>query len=289
MILKQVLDKTTQFFKEKKIPTARLDAEILLSHTLGFKNRVEIYLKFDRPMSEADLAQCREVVRRRSQGEPVAYILGQRDFYENSFSVGPGVLIPRPETELIVEQALRWIADQNLQEPKILDIGAGTGCIGLSIVAKISQSKLTAIEKSPTAIEYAKLNAKKLDLDGKVDILLGDAQEILHSSGLSAEKFNIVVANPPYISPNDPQVEEFVKKFEPAEALFAEKEGLLLIEQWVGSLKNHLTRPAMVMFEMGKDQGAAVMGLFKQTQLFDEVVVQKDLAGLDRFVVGLVK
>ena len=150
MKLKEVLDKSIQFFKDKKFESARLDAELLISHALKLE-RMQLYLKFDSPLTEKEVSDCREVVRRRSQGEPVAYITEEKGFYGLTFKVGPGVLIPRPETELLVEQALEFIKQNKLEAPKILDLGAGTGCIGFSILKNIPQATLVCVVQSSEA------------------------------------------------------------------------------------------------------------------------------------------
>jgi release factor glutamine methyltransferase len=138
MKLKEVLDKTTAFFKDKKLDTPRLDAELLLSHGLKL-DRIQLYMKFDQPLSDEELATCRELVRRRSQGEPVAYIQGSKEFYGFSFEVNSHVLIPRPETEHIIDEALKWATDKD-RELKILDLGTGSGCVGLTLLKKFPQS-----------------------------------------------------------------------------------------------------------------------------------------------------
>ena len=150
MKLNEVLNKSIQFFKDKKIESARLDAELLISHGLKI-DRMSLYLKFDQPLTEIEISSCRELIRRRSLGEPVAYIVQEKGFYGLSFFVEHGVLVPRPETETIVDEVLAFVKKEKIENPKILDLGAGSGCIGLSILKNISTAKLVAVEKSESA------------------------------------------------------------------------------------------------------------------------------------------
>lgn len=282
MKLKEVLDKTVQFFKEKKIETPRLDAEILFSEALGFKSRVDIYLQYEKPLKEEELHRCREFVRRRASGEPVAYILGKKDFYGYSFVVGPGVLIPRPETELLVEKALQWLKEKNLDSPQILDLGCGSGCLGFSILKADPKAKLICIEKSSEAITIAKVNAEKLGLVSQVEIIEGESER----ASFPAESFDLILANPPYISTTDSQVNEEVRKFEPAMALFAENEGLQFLESWSSKAAPWLKSQSWMGFEMGYQQGPKMKAHFEDLKIFDSVSIIKDLAGLDRHIIG---
>ena len=144
MLLGEILQKTTQFFKDKKIDSARLDAELLIADALKLK-RIELYIKFEYPLTEGEIQICRDFVRRRAQLEPVAYILGKKDFYNESFIVKFGVLIPRPETEGLVEEVLRWQKERNLSEPAIVDLGSGSGCIGLSVLKELSGDRKSVV------------------------------------------------------------------------------------------------------------------------------------------------
>jgi len=200
MKIKDVFEKTVQFFKDKKIETARLDTELLMAFALKI-DRVQIYMKYEQPLSDAEVSICRELVRRRAAGEPIAYIIGEKGFYGENFSVGPGVLIPRPETELIVEQALEYIKKRGLENPTILDLGAGTGCIGFSILKNCEKAKLTSVEKSVQAFEYLKSNQERLGLTERSRLV---CDSVLKAE-FSEHEFDIVVANPPYIAKNDTQ------------------------------------------------------------------------------------
>ncbi len=278
MKLKEVFEKSVQFFKDKKIETARFDAEILLSHVLKL-DRLQIYLKYEQPLSEMEITLCREVVRRRSQGEPVAYITGEKGFYGEMFAVGQGVLIPRPETESIVEEALEYIKQNEISNPRVLDLGAGTGCIGFSILKQNEKATLVSIERSPAAFTYLQKNREALNLSGRSVVHCADVMTFETS-----EKFDIIVANPPYIDRQDAELQDSVKKFEPDEALFAPALGYQDIANWSKKFRTHLSKPGLMLFEIGYQQGVETKRLFSEEKFFSHVAIMKDLAGLDRVV-----
>jgi release factor glutamine methyltransferase len=285
MLLKEVLQKTTAFFTEKGFSSPRLDAELLLSHALNWE-RIKLYTHYDYPMSEKELSASRELVKRRATGEPIAYILGARDFYKAKFIVAPGVLIPRPETELLVEATVEWIRTNEIKFPHVVDLGTGSGCIGLSILYDLPDANLIAVDVSDAALAIAGQNADAQGLSERVKFRKAnasdlDAQEVEKSFG---SPIDVVVANPPYIAPDDNEVEANVKKFEPAEALFSTGDGLEHIRDWAKKAGELLRPGGFVMFEIGCDQGPAARDIFSNLQCFDRIEVIKDLSKLDRFV-----
>lgn len=283
MKLQDVLHKTTQFFKDKKFQSPRLDAELILAHGLGVE-RIQLYLKFDQPLSESELSICRELVRRRTSGEPVAYILGYRYFYGRRFNVSNKTLIPRPETEHLVEEALAWFKRNKIINPMIADLGCGTGCIGLSLLAEMPEAKLTALDISAEAIEVAKQNAVELGVDSRVNFIVQDAKLWLDEQG--PEAYDAILANPPYISESDPDVEEMVRKFEPNQALFAADEGLELLKSWSKKSVKVLKSPGLCLMEMGSKQAVEMIDSLETMTAFKVVRVIKDLSGHDRLILG---
>jgi len=278
MKLKEVFEKSVQFFKDKKFETARLDAELLISHALKFE-RIQLYVRYDQPLKEDEISACREVVRRRGQGEPVAYIIGEKGFFGEIYKVGAGVLIPRPETEIIVEEAIGFLKKSAVENARILDLGAGTGCIGFSILKNSVDTSLVSVEKSTEAFQYLEQNKLNLLLQDRAKTILSAVEDLLIAE---LGMFDVIVSNPPYIAENDPQVEENVRKFEPASALFAQDEGLRLIKSWFG-LAGRLLKPnGIILFEIGATQGEVVKAMAEQTKAFSEVQIIKDLSGLDR-------
>lgn len=290
MKLKEILDKTTAFFKDKKIETPRLDAELLLAHGLKL-DRIQLYLRFDQPMKEDELVVLRELVRRRASGEPVAYILGYRDFYKYRFEVNSSVLIPRPETEHIVEEVLSWVKT-NDGTIGILDLGAGSGCIGLSLLKELPNARLVSVDMSESALVVAKRNAQTLEVSDRVKFVHADAAQwetilSVYKEWTGFDKIDVLVSNPPYIAPQDPQVEENVRKFEPSTALFAEDNGLALLKSWSQLYGSQLNTPGLMLMEMGMSQGAAMREHFQNLKIFNEINVIKDLSGHDRVIRGV--
>jgi release factor glutamine methyltransferase len=282
MKLKEVLDRTVQFFKDKNIETPRLDTEILLTEALGYKNRVDLYLKFDQPLKDEELSRSREFVRRRSQGEPVAYIIGKKDFYGFTFHVNDSVLIPRPETELLVEEAINWAKKNQVENPKVLDMGCGSGCIGISFLKKVPGAQLIAVDKSAEALEVAKQNATLLEVDGRAEFILSDSMDLK----FDPSTFDIILANPPYIAEDDPDVQAEVKAYEPEIALFAQESGFQALKGWSSNAKGWLKAKSLMGFEMGATQGPQMKKTFEGLQVFSKVFILKDLAALDRHIIG---
>ncbi len=275
MLLGEILQKTTEFFKEKKIESARLDAELLIAGVLKLK-RIELYIKFEYPLTETEIVQCRDFVRRRAGAEPVAYILEKKDFYNETFKVKKGVLVPRPETEGIVEEVLKWAGGK---EVSVADFGSGSGCIGLSIL-KETKGNLLGVDVSPVAIEVARENALNLQVDSNSEFIFSRVQDF----DFSNRKFDVVVANPPYIAKDDSSVQPSVKIFEPHEALYAEDNGMREISEWAAVAARVLRPGGFVAFEIGSNQAEKAKKAFADTSQFALIKSAKDLAGLDRFI-----
>lgn len=291
MKIKEVLDRTIKFFQDKGFDSPRLDAELLLAHAFRIE-RIQLYLKFEQPVSEAELTVARELVKRRTQGEPVAYILGAKGFYGHMFKVGPGVLIPRPESEHVVEEALDWIKANPRDQYVIADLGCGTGCIGLSILKAEPLAQLVAVDISDVALNYAKENAELLGVTDRVHFLQTNADDVeAVVSFMKNNNFNeidVLVSNPPYIAENDPHVEKDVKAYEPKEALFAENSGLEKLQKWSKLYQPHLSNPGLMLMEMGFQQGPEMKEHFKSLR-FESVEVKKDLSGHDRVIRGEIR
>jgi release factor glutamine methyltransferase len=261
-----------------------LDAELLISRALGFE-RIDLYLKFDQPLSEPEIEKCREFVRRRVSGEPLAYIFGSKDFFEDRFVVNKDVLIPRPETELIVEAVLDWTKENSTADLHLLDLGTGTGCIGLSLLKKLPSAKGILIDQSPKAIEVAKINCQNMNVQARCEFISSDVM----TTDLGSLQFDIIVANPPYIGAGDLRLSDSVRKFEPHLALFSEDEGFACIKNWSSHVAKNLKSVSVMMFEFGEGQASRAAEHFLSFQIFHEVKIIKDLAGIDRHVLGMRK
>lgn len=280
MKLNEVLTKTIQFFKDKKIETARLDAELLVAHALQIP-RIQLYVRYDSPLNESEVNLCREYLKRRAQGEPVAYIVEEKGFFGLAFKVKPGVLIPRPETELIVEEVLNHIKLNPKEKIRILDLGAGTGCIGFSILKNCPEAELVSIEKSEIAMSVLKENCEQLELTSKVQMIHQDVDLVDFTQiGL----FDYIVSNPPYIDQSDVEIEVNVKKFEPSEALFAKDQGLQCLKSWSQKAIPALKKDGLMLLEMGYKQGPVMLTHLKEFSSINSVEILKDLSGLDRIV-----
>lgn len=284
LLIKDILQKTTQFFRDKGIESARLDTELLLAYALKWE-RMKLYLNYEYPLSDEELNACRELVKRRASGEPIAYILGRRDFFKNTFEVSPAVLIPRPETETLVEETLNWL-NQETENARVIDLGTGSGCIGLSLLAERPELQLIAVDISAVAIEVARRNADTLGVSERAHFFATDAVEF------SAEKTksifgalaDAVVSNPPYISNQDPRVQESVRKFEPSQALFSGDDGLDAIRSWAEKASELVRIDGLVIFEIGDFQGREASEIFETTGRYRDVSIVKDLTGRERFV-----
>lgn len=211
---------------------------------------------------------------RRLAGEPLAYVCGFKDFYKHRFLVGPGVLIPRPETEIVVEAALDFLPQG---ESRIADFGAGTGCIGISILLERPAARLVAVEKSPDALKYLRRNIKELGVGARTEVAPIAVEE------LPDKDFDLIVANPPYIAPTDPNVEENVRRFEPALALFSDGEGLGAIHRWLDEAARILKVNGRLIMEVGAGQSKILREYSVQGLKFDSV--KRDLAGHERVLI----
>lgn len=280
MKLSEVLSKTIQFFKDKNFDSARLDAELLIAHALKIP-RIQLYVKYDAPLTEAETTLCRDYVRRRIAGEPVAYITQEKGFYGLTFKVKSGVLIPRPETEQIVDEVLADVKKNPTDEIRILDLGAGTGCIGLTLIKNIPTAKLVSVEKSESAFQVLQSNAESLNVLDRCELI---HQDINTLNWQTLGKFNYIVSNPPYIAMNDPLVETNVRKFEPNEALFAEDNGYSLLKLWSKQAAPLLLPNGLMLFEMGHEQGPEMKKYFSDLAQFSQIEILKDLSGLDRII-----
>jgi release factor glutamine methyltransferase len=286
MTVGDLLNKSVELLRSRGIESAKLDAEILISRALGWE-RMNLYTKSNHTLSKDEAIKCLEWLERRQGGEPVAYILGEKGFYKHDFIVSPDVLIPRPETELVVEAALGWIAENYVDDIlRIVDLGAGSGCIGLSLIAEIENARLLAVDISLSALEILRANADRLGVQDRTMVWDGDAGNLdinIVTNALGG-KVHVVVANPPYISIHNRQIEKNVKEFEPQTALFSGVDGLEAIRAWSRTAAQILLPGGICVFEIGNTQALEAKEIFNSLPFFEEVNILKDLAGHDRVV-----
>ncbi|MEO5576240.1 MAG: peptide chain release factor N(5)-glutamine methyltransferase [Gaiellaceae bacterium] len=256
----------------KTSETGRLDAELLLAHSLG-RRRIELYTDFDRPLSSQELDAYRELVARRARREPVAYILGEWGFRRLTLAVDRRALIPRPETEIVVERALAHL--RGLDGPAVLDVGTGTGAIALAIADEHPGARVTGIDVSPDALELARENA------GRTGLAIGLLQHDLRN-GLPGGPYELVVSNPPYVEPSDVEtLMADVRDYEPHLALV----GTGATEAVARAAIDVLVPDGRLVLEVGDGQALATAALLAELG-YGDVITTPDLAGRDRVVEG---
>ena len=250
---------------------APLDARLLLQHCLGISH-VEFLTRSDEPLAAADSEAFMALVMRRERGEPLAYLTGEREFFSRSFKGTPDVLIPRPDTELLVLQALERL--KPLAWPRVADLGTGSGAIAVSIACEGPEAKVTAVDVSPAALAVARENAERL----------GARVEFRHSdwfAGLAGEQFELIVSNPPYVAAQDPHLSQNGLPFEPNGALTDGGDGLSCLRTIIEGAPAHLVPGGWLLLEHGYDQAEKVRELLAAGG-FKEVTSWRDLAGIER-------
>ena len=248
-----MLARGREFLAKKGVEEARLEAELLVAHALGL-DRLQLFLALDRPLQREEIVRGRELLARRAKHEPTAYLTGRREFYGREFHVGPGVLVPRPETELLVDLARARLA--HAVAPRIADVGTGSGCIAVTLALELPGSRVHAVELVPRALEYARANAERLGAG--VEFVLGDGPEALRASG----PFELLVSNPPYVDPAARAgLAPEVRDYEPAEALFAPAgEPDHWARRLIAACASSLVPGGALLIELGHDQGARLAG-----------------------------
>jgi release factor glutamine methyltransferase len=273
--LLKVLAWTREYLAEKGVENARLEAEWLLCATLAL-DRVGLYLNFDKPLSDTELALFRGKVARRARREPLQYILGTQEFMGLEFDVTPAVLIPRLDTEVLVEEALKLAAPSG----RILDIGVGSGCIAVALARSLPQAEVCGVEKSSESISLAARNAEKHGVT--VTLFEGSLFE-----PFAGQRFNLIVSNPPYIPTADLEyLQPEVREFEPRGALDGGVDGLDFYRLIIPAACDHLATGGWLLFEIGIGQAEQVLEMFKKTGSFGELFTTKDHAGIERVVGG---
>ncbi len=270
---------SADYLKGKGIERGRLDAEYLLAHVLGL-GRLEMYLQHERPLQPAELDAFRPLLKRRAAREPLQYILGRSAFRDLELAVGPDVLIPRPETEVLVQVVLDWARRRPRGGLTALDVGTGSGAIALSLLTEGPFEHVTATDSSRAALDVAGRNRDELGVGERLHLRLGSYYDAVRAG----ERFDVVVSNPPYVAERDRNVlAPEVVDWEPAEALFAGPEGLSVLERLVAGAPRVLEKGGLLALEVGHDQAAAVVGLAREAGL-EAVEAHRDLAGRERIV-----
>jgi release factor glutamine methyltransferase len=262
------------------VPDARREAASLLSFILG-KDRTFLISHAEDDVDESSLARLREFVERRASGEPLQYITGVQDFYGREFRVTPDVLIPRPETELLVEAALQLVGDAGAA-PFICDVGTGSGCIAITLLCELVYARAIMIDKSPAALEIAKLNAQNLSVADRARFVVSDCFDSLDSR---EHEFDLIVSNPPYVRAAAlAGLQREVRDHEPLLALSPGEDGLSIIRRLIEDAPAFIKPKGHMLMEIGFDQGEAVTSLIEGSAwLLREI--RPDLQGIPRIVV----
>jgi release factor glutamine methyltransferase len=273
---------SADYLRDKGIESGRLDAEHLLAHVAGV-DRLQLYLDFERPLSRTELDAFRPLLKRRAGREPLQYIIGKQSFRELELEVRPGVLIPRPETELLVELVLEWVAAQNRPAATALDVGTGTGAIALSLAFEGAFASVVATDVSSEALDVARKNRDAVELEEGVDLRLGSLFDPLEPE----ERFDVIVSNPPYVPEVDrPSLQPEVRDWEPGGALFAGSDGLDVLRQILQGARAYLKPGGLMALEVGFDQARYVADLLEAVGGFEQVRVVRDYSKKERFVLA---
>ena len=273
MTVLEVLQATTAFFKKHDIENPRLNAEHLLAHVLGRK-RIELYLDFERKLTETELGPLRELVKRRSEGEPLQHLLGTVEFCGQVFLCDKRAMVPRPETEELVE-----LLKSEIQDPKseILDVGTGSGVIALSLAAEFPEARILAVDVSDDALALAQENAIRLDLSDRVQFLKSRLLETI------AGPFDLIVANLPYISTQDRRTLSREVLRDPEIALFAGPRGDELVRELINRSPTRLRPGGMLALEIGLGQRDALLSALAEKNYHD-ICSKNDYNGVTRFL-----
>jgi release factor glutamine methyltransferase len=281
--IKKLLEWNTDYFTKNGIESARLEAEVLIAFSLDLR-RLDLYLKFDQPVSDEELQKLKALIKRRVAHEPMAYIVGKKEFWSRDFYVNKDVLVPRPDTEVLVQTVLDEF--ESLGSLKGLEVGLGSGCIAITLLSELVDLKMNAVEISPEAVAIAGKNATYHGVNKRLAV---KQEDFLKSALAQAEsaQYGFIVSNPPYVAATElDSLAPTVKDFEPIKlALLADDNGLAYYPVLASYAKQHLKEGGLLAVEVGDTQAKAVSEIFKDKGL-SNIQIKKDLAGHERVVCG---
>ena len=277
-----LLNTTADFLESKGIDAPRTSTEMLLAHTLNMK-RLDLYLNFDRPVAPFELSNFRNLIKRRAKKEPVQYIIGEIEFMSLPFKINKNALIPRPETEILVE----FIVEQYKEvggELYILDIGTGSGNIAVSLAKYLKNARIIATDIRNDIIEIAKENAKLNDVDNIIKLKI---ESIFNVNDNAYSSLDIIVSNPPYVSKEDyNKIQSEVKDFEPNDSVCDNSDGLTYYREIIPKAGKWLHKNGAIFLEIGYDQKEKVIDILN-SENFNEINAYKDYAKLDRIITAI--
>lgn len=276
--VQRLLRWTEEYLEKRGISSPRWEAEQLLAHLIG-GNRLDLYLDPHRPLLPQELTTFKELVKRRTQGEPLQYITGRQGFWKHEFLVKPGILIPRSDSEVLVQATLEGL--KKTECPLILDVGTGTGCLIISILADLPKARGVATDISPQALRLARENATRIKVQGRLSFVLGDLL-----TPFKEEAFHAIISNPPYVAEEEwDSLPKEVRDKEPPQALKGGKEGLFYLDRLIAHGWRHLLPGGVLIMEIGWQQADKVAALF-EGKPYTGVEFFSDLGGRDRMVFG---
>ncbi len=274
--VQRIIQWTTEHFQKKGLDNPRLEAEVLLAHLLEM-DRMGLYLNFDRPLKEEERTAYREMIQRRQAWEPSAYIVGTKEFWSLRFTVSPECLIPRPETEHLVEEAVR-IGKGLIPPLRILEIGQGCGAVAIALATELGEAQIVATDISPGACSLAQANAARHGVSGRIKFVIGDLFPV------GEEPFGLICSNPPYIPTAEVlQLAPEVRDYEPLTSLDGGEDGLLFFRRIAQGASAFLVAGGWLLLEMGQGQAPQVEALLKE-QGFAQIDLIPDHAGVKRVI-----
>lgn len=281
--IQKLLNWVTQFFGDKGVDSPRFSAEMLIAHVLGRK-RIELYTQFDAVVPAEKLSELRGLVKRAGEHEPIAYLIGSTEFYSLTIRVGPDCLIPRPETEMLVERAIDFLRKRN-GDQKVLDLCTGSGCVAAAIAKNHPTATIVATDISEKVLAVAADNLRLHGLESRVRLLAGDLFDPI-IAGLDAARFDLIVSNPPYVSAEEyAKLDRNVRDYEPKKALDGGADGLDIYRRIAARVTEFLADDGALLLEIGYSQADAVRKLLETAGL-KTIQIFKDHAKLDRVVMA---
>ena len=282
--IQKLLNWVTEHFTEKGIDSPRLSAELLLGYVLGME-RIELYTQFDKVIGKEQLDKLHDLVKRAGENEPIAYITGRCEFYSLELELSRDCLIPRPETELLVERAIEFLRQRNGQQ-LVCDLCTGSGCIAVTIVKNYPKAKIIATDISDAALKVAAKNVEKYKLTERIKLLCGDLFDPIVPQ-LDEAKSDLIVCNPPYVSTAEfERLDRNVKDYEPAESLVGGVDGLDVYKRIIEKANDFLTANGALMLEIGYRQGEAVRELLERSGYLGEITIERDFHNNDRIAIA---
>ena len=281
----KLLHWTTDYFKRNRVAESRASAEVLLAHLLS-EDRLFLYLNYDRPVEAEELAAFRTLVKRRLAGEPNQYITGMQEFWSLPFRVSPDVLIPRPETEVLLETVLEFVGSSD-PEVRVLDLGTGSGAIAVALARELEVISIVATDSSMAAVKLAQENAVLNQIASKIHFVCAD---MFSAFSAAAAKFTVVAANPPYVSHDQfSKLSPEIRDYEPRSALDGGPDGLVVIRRIIHEAPTVLSQKGALIMEIGADQAESVSALVIDSQHYESYQIIRDYSGLDRVLLAIKK